>query len=82
MSGETVSVLELRLHDQLVGYVAGHSNGRNVFTLAPQYIADPSRQRLDPVLGNLRSIEPDAPAQQAVLRDHWRRLSTDFRIDG
>lgn len=46
MSGETVSVLELRLHDQLVGYVAGHSNGRNVFTLAPQYIADPSRQPL------------------------------------
>jgi len=52
---ETVSALRLRLHDQLVGYVAGYSNGKNVLSLSHEYIANPARYPLtlshrDPVL--------------------------------
>jgi serine/threonine-protein kinase HipA len=46
MSNETVSVLRLSLHGQLVGYVAGYSNGKNVFSLAPEYIANSDRYPL------------------------------------
>lgn len=46
MSAETVAALKLTLHSQLVGYVTGHSNGKNVFTLAPDYIADQQRHTL------------------------------------
>jgi serine/threonine-protein kinase HipA len=43
MSSETVSALRLNLQDQLVGFVTGHSNGKNVLTLAPEYIANQNR---------------------------------------
>lgn len=46
MAGETVSALRLTLQGQLVGYLAGYSNGKNVFTLAPEYIANTDRQQL------------------------------------
>ena len=46
MVTETVSALRLSLHGQLVGYVAGYSNGKNVFSLAPEYVANAERYPL------------------------------------
>lgn len=46
MAGETVAALRLTLHKQLVGYVAGYSNGKNVLTLAPEYIENTDRYPL------------------------------------
>ncbi|KAF1051087.1 MAG: Serine/threonine-protein kinase toxin HipA [Stenotrophomonas maltophilia] len=46
MAGEKVSALRLSMHGQLVGYVAGFDNDRNVFSLAPEYIENPKRYSL------------------------------------
>lgn len=46
MSQETVAALRLTLQGETVGYVAGYSNGKNVFTLAPEYIQNEARQPL------------------------------------
>lgn len=59
MSVETVAALKLTLHSQLVGYVTGHSNGKNVLTLAPDYIADPQRRTL-----TLSHLNPDVFRRQ------------------
>lgn len=41
-----MAALRLTLHEQLIGYVAGYSNGKNVFYLAPEYIENAARQPL------------------------------------
>ncbi|TLX69622.1 type II toxin-antitoxin system HipA family toxin [Pseudomonas nicosulfuronedens] len=46
MAGEKVSALRLSLQDQLVGYVAGFVNNRNVLSLAPEYIENQGRYSL------------------------------------
>ncbi|KFE57046.1 type II toxin-antitoxin system HipA family toxin [Pseudomonas syringae] len=46
MIKETVSALRLTLQGENVGYVAGYSNGKNVFTLAPEYLHNEARQPL------------------------------------
>lgn len=46
MTGETVAALRITLQGQLVGYLAGYSNGKNVFSLAPEYIHDAGRHPL------------------------------------
>ena len=35
---EQVRVLEIRLYDVLVGFLAGYRDGRNIFTFAHEYI--------------------------------------------
>jgi serine/threonine-protein kinase HipA len=46
MAQETVAALRLSLQDQRIGYVAGYSNGKNVFTLAPEYVENDARLTL------------------------------------
>lgn len=46
MRTEAVEVLELRLHDQLVGYLAGYQGGRNVMVFDERYRNDPLRHTL------------------------------------
>jgi len=41
--GQEVSVLQLSLHDKLVGYLAGFSNGRNVLTFSEAFKNNPVR---------------------------------------
>jgi serine/threonine-protein kinase HipA len=55
MVRETVAALRLTLQGELIGHVAGYSNGKNVFTLAPEYLQNEYRRPLtlshtDPVL--------------------------------
>ena len=39
----TVAVIQLTLHDRLIGYLAGFSNGRNVLHFANEFKNDPLR---------------------------------------
>lgn len=59
MADETVAALKLTLQGQLVGYVAGYSNGKNVFTLAPEYLQTKDRHPL-----TLSHTDPVALARQ------------------
>jgi len=59
MAKETVAALRLTLQGQPVGYVAGYSNGKSVFTLAPEYIQNEGRQPL-----TLSHLNPILLAQQ------------------
>lgn len=63
MITETVSALRLMLHEQLVGYVAGYSNGKNVLTLAPEYIANEDRYPL-----TLSHMIPELLARQLASK--------------
>lgn len=61
MAGEKVSALRLSMHGQLVGYVAGFDNGRNVFSLAPQYIENPNRYSLTLSMSSQEKFQVVAP---------------------
>lgn len=63
MADETVAALQLTLQGARVGYVAGYSNGKNVFTLAPEYIENQDRFPL-----TLSHTDPMAFAQQLAKR--------------
>jgi len=63
MADETVAALKLTLQGELVGYVAGYSNGKNVFTLSPEYIQNEDRHPL-----TLSHTEPEALARQLARR--------------
>lgn len=63
MSVETVAALRLTLHGVLVGYVSGYSNGKNVFTLAPDYIANTRRPTL-----TLSHTDPGAFSRQLASK--------------
>lgn len=63
MATESVAALRLTLQGQPVGYVAGYSNGKNVFTLAPEYIANQTRQPL-----TLSHADPASFARQLATR--------------
>lgn len=63
MANETVAALRLSLQGQPVGYVAGYSNGKNVFTLSPDYIENEARLAL-----TLSHTNPDSFAQQLAKK--------------
>jgi serine/threonine-protein kinase HipA len=64
MVRETVAALKLTLQGETVGYVAGYSNGKTVFTLAPEYLDNPARQPL-----TLSHTNPASLARQ-LARSH------------
>lgn len=64
MVTETVAALRLSLQGQPVGYVTGYSNGKNVFTMAPEYRQNEARHPL-----TLSHTNPDLLAQQ-LARKH------------
>lgn len=43
---QKAGALRILLHDNLVGYLTGYENGRNLFTLAPEYIENQDRPTL------------------------------------
>ncbi len=60
---DEVQVLELSLHDELVGYLAGFQNGRNVLTFADSFIHNPNRSTFSlithpifPGVGSLKAM--------------------------
>ena len=61
MAGEKVSALRLSMHGQLVGYVAGFDNGRNVFSLAPEYIENPDGYSLTMSMSSQEKFRVVAP---------------------
>ncbi|WP_249673115.1 type II toxin-antitoxin system HipA family toxin [Pseudomonas abieticivorans] len=63
MARETVAALRLTLQDELVGYLAGYSNGKNVLTLAPEYIQNETRHPL-----TLSHTNPGLLAQQLAKK--------------
>ena len=62
---EDVSVLELSLHGELVGYLAGFQNGRNVLSFAESFRANPARPTLSLI------THPKFPKAEEAMADPW-----------
>ena len=60
-----VTILELSLHQQLVGYLAGFSDGKNVLLFADSFQANERR----PTLGLITS--PVFPNSKKLLAQDW-----------
>ena len=61
----TVAVLQLTLHDRLIGYLAGFSNGRNVLQFADEFKKDPLRPTFSLI------THPDFPHSQQLMAQPW-----------
>ena len=64
---DVVQILELSLNKQLVGYVSGFQNGRNVLTFAPEFVDDFSRPTLT------LTTHPSYPHANKLLSKPWVR---------
>ncbi len=53
-----VKVLQLTLHDRLVGYLAGFKNGRNILSFADEFKADRDRPTFSLI------THPDSPRSE------------------
>lgn len=42
-AGEEMNVLQISLHGELVGYLAGYQNGRNALSFANAFKSNPER---------------------------------------
>lgn len=65
-----VRVLELTLHDQRIGYLAGFANGRNVLTFDDNYRADPERPTFT------LTTHPKFPRSGELMATPWARNQT------
>lgn len=65
--GEEVSVLQLKLHNKLVGYLAGFKSGRNVLTFADDFARDIHRPTFSLV------THPNFPRADKVMAEPWVR---------
>ncbi|GAB7529598.1 type II toxin-antitoxin system HipA family toxin [Pseudomonas sp. 3A(2025)] len=70
MSTETVSALKLTLKGERVGYVAGYSSGKNVFTLAPEYLQNESRHPLTLSHTNPTTFARQLATKHPYIRSH------------
>lgn len=70
MVKETVSALRLTLQGENVGYVAGYSNGKNVFTLAPEYVQNEARNPLTLSHNNPASLARQLAASHPYISSH------------
>ncbi len=70
MARETVAALKLTLRGETVGYVAGYSNGKNVFTLAPEYLDNPNRQPLTLSHANPASLVRQLARSHPYISSH------------
>lgn len=61
----TVAVLQLTLHDRLIGYLAGFSNGRNVLQFVDEFKKDPLRPTFSLI------THPDFPRSQQLMAQPW-----------
>tara|TARA_A100001391_G_scaffold201871_2_gene189953 strand:- start:6777 stop:8045 length:1269 start_codon:yes stop_codon:yes gene_type:complete len=62
---DDVSVLELSLHGELVGYLAGFQNGRNVLSFAESFSANPARPTLSLI------THPKFPNAEKAMAQPW-----------
>ncbi len=63
----SVNVLKLTLHGQLVGYLSGFRDGRNVLNFAEEFKADPDR----PVFSLI--VSQGFPRTEEMLQRPWVR---------
>ena len=69
---EAVQVLDIRLHDTRVGYLAGDRGGRNAFTFAPEYVAmGPARPTLGLAFNRLLAEGPPPPQRSRHRLPSW-----------
>lgn len=66
-TAEEVSVLKITLHDELVGYLAGFKEGRNVLTFSPEFIENTSRSTFT------LTSHPDFQNVDSLLAKPWAR---------
>ena len=64
---DEINVLELTLHDRLVGYLAGFHNGRNVLTFAEEFKEDANRPTFSLI------THPDFPHADKLMAEPWAR---------
>lgn len=62
-----VTVLKLSLHNQLVGYLAGFQNGKNVFNFAEEFRENLNRPTLSLI------THPSFPYSEKLLAEPWVR---------
>ncbi|MCR6653258.1 MAG: type II toxin-antitoxin system HipA family toxin [Cellvibrionaceae bacterium] len=62
-----IRVLKLTLHGQLVGYLAGFQNSKNVLVFADSYRDDPDRNTFSLI------THPQFPPSKKVMMEPWRR---------
>ncbi len=62
---DEVSVLELTLHNRLIGYLAGFQNGRNVLSFSDEFKADSSRPTFSLI------THPDFPNSEMLMSQPW-----------
>ncbi len=65
--GNTVSLLRLRIHDWLLGYLAGFENGRNVLHFADEYRRDPNRPTFSLI------THPEFARSEKTMAEPWAR---------
>jgi serine/threonine-protein kinase HipA len=61
----TISVLEIKLHDQMVGYLAGFSNGQNILSFSDEFKKSSSRPTFS------LTTHPDFPRSADLLAKPW-----------
>ena len=64
---EEINVLKLTLHENLVGYLAGFHNGRNVLSFADEYRSNVARPTFSLI------THPGFPHSDAMMADSWSR---------
>ena len=65
--GDEVNVLKITLHGDVVGYLAGFENGRNVLSFTDEFINNPSRSTFSLI------THPDFPRSEKILSEPWSR---------
>lgn len=64
---DDISVLKLTLHDRLVGYLAGFSNGRNVLSFDEGFRSDPARPTFSLI------THPEFPKSASLMAEPWAK---------
>jgi serine/threonine-protein kinase HipA len=64
---DEINVLQLTLHDRLVGYLAGFHNGRNVLSFADEFMQDASRPTFSLI------THPGFPRSKKIMAAPWVR---------
>ncbi len=62
-----VRVLKITLHNQLVGYLSGFQNGRNILTFADQFVQNSSRPTFSLI------THPNFPKVEGLISKPWVR---------
>ncbi len=64
---DEINVLQLTLHNRLLGYLAGSRNGRNVLSFANEFKHDPTRPTFSLI------THPAFPHSEKIMSEPWTR---------